>query len=305
MKGRIVKGAFRWQWSPGVLADVQCLRRKVVLGLLVAVVALSLHAQEPGFHLEGMASRSLPVTVRKMTNVIFPVDVATGVRVSREVLVQKVRGVENVIELKALKRDFAPTNLAVYGKDGRLYSFVLHYVEDTSVLDYRVVPDGVGGEPKVRLSGWPVEPERLRADARMLADRRGYLHRRADGDGLRLRLKGTYLRDSLFWLSIELRDRTAMGCTPGELRMYTEDRKRVKRTATQEVDISPVYAERIAAVPGLSRQATAIGSHPFVVGRGKRLVIAFSDEAGDRQVVLRVKRKVLLRGRRGRSLLLE
>jgi len=66
--------------------------------------------------------------------------------------VQKVRGVENVIELKALKRDFPPTNLAVYGKDGRLYSFVLHYVEDTSALDYRVVPD-VAAEPSVRLTG--------------------------------------------------------------------------------------------------------------------------------------------------------
>src|ERR1700753_4002658 len=102
----------------------------------------STQAQEPGFHLEGTESRMVPVTGHKMTNLVFPVDIAAGVRVSRDVLVQKVKGVENVIELKALKRDFTTTNLSVYGKDGRLYSFVLRYVEDTSVLDYRIIRDG-------------------------------------------------------------------------------------------------------------------------------------------------------------------
>jgi hypothetical protein len=37
---------------------------------------------------------------------------------------------------------------------------------------------------------------------------------------------------------------------------------------------------------------------PFVVGRGKRLVIAVGDESGGRQVVMKVKGKVLLKARR-------
>ena len=265
--------------------------------LLVGLVGI-LQAQEPGFHLEGMVSRSLPVTGRKMTNIIFPVEIAAGVRVSRDVLVQKVRGVENVIELKALKRDFAPTNLAVYGKDGRLYSFVLHYVEDTAVLDYRVVRDGEATGSIVQVTGWPVDLERLRMDSRMVAGRRGFLRRRSVGDGLRLQLKGVYLRDSLLWFSLELRDRTAMGCVPGDLRIYTEDRKKVKRTATQELEVSPVYSNGLTVLPGLGREATAVAVHPFVVCRGKRLVIAFSDAEGGRQVVIRVKGKVLITARK-------
>src|SRR3984957_12499040 len=167
----------------------------VVLGLMGICFGSHTNAQEPGFHLEGMESRSLPVTGRKMTNVIFPVEIAAGGRASRDELVQKVKGVENVIELKALKRDFAPTNLAVYGKDGRLYSFVLHYVEDTSVLDYRVVRDGDSCVARVRLTGWPVNPERMRSDGRKLAERGSVLHRKASADGLFLRLKGVYMLD--------------------------------------------------------------------------------------------------------------
>jgi hypothetical protein len=270
----------------------------IVLGLVGICFGLQTCAQEPGFHLEGLESRSLPVTGRKMTNVIFPVEIAAGVRVSRDVLVEKVKGVENVIELKALKRDFVPTNLAVYGKDGRLYSFVLHYVEDTSVLDYRVVRDGDSGVMRVRLTGWPVDPEQLRLDGRKLAGRGSVLHRTVFADGLRLQLKGVYMLDSLLWLAIELEDRSAIEFTPGALRIYTEDKKKVKRTATQELDADPVWSEPLGKIGGFDRQATAVAFRPFVVGRGKRLVIEVGDETGGRQVVLKVKGKVLLKARR-------
>lgn len=269
------------------------------MGLLLMVIGLSLSAQEPGFHLDGMASHSLPVTGRKMTNVIFPTEIAAGVRVSRDVLVQKVRGIENVIELKALKRDFAPTTLSVYGKDGRLYSFVLRYVEDTAILDYRVVSDGEEGEAQVHLAGWPTSPERLRADGRTLASRRSFLHRRTIADGLRLALKGVYLGDSLLWLSLELQDRTAIGFPAGSLRLYSEDLKKIKRTATQELDMAPVFWDGFGGLRGRGRRVAAVALRPFVAGRGKRLVIEVSDPVGGRQVVLRVKGRLLLRARRG------
>jgi hypothetical protein len=272
-------------------------QRMLCLISFVLVVVGSLRAQEPGFHLEGMVSRSLPVTGRKMTNVIFPVNISAGVRVSRDVLVQKVKGVENVIELKALKKDFAPTNLSVYGDDGRLYSFVLHYVEDTTVLDYRVVSDLTGVLPAVRLAGSPVPPERLRSDGRRLASRNGFLHSRAANDGLQLTLRGVYLCDSLLWLSLDLRDRTSMGFGVGGLRISTEDKRRVKRTATQELEIRPVYADGIGPLPGSGRRAIAVALHPFVVGRGKRLVLAVYDRDADRRVLLRVKAKRLMRAR--------
>jgi hypothetical protein len=104
--------------------------------------------------------------------------------------------------------------------------------------------------------------------------------------------------DSLLWLAIDLKDGTAIGFTPGSLRIYTEDKKKIKRTATQDVDVDPVYAEPIGKTGGFERQATAMAFRPFVVDDGKRLVIEVSDETGGRQVVLKVKGKVLLKAKR-------
>lgn len=133
----------------------------------------------------------------------------------------------------------------------------------------------------------------------MLASRRGFGHRRASRDGMRLRLTGIYLRDSLLWLTTEVENRMAMGCLLGGIRVYAEDRKRVRRTASQELDVPLLYKEGFGDLPGFGRRVMAVAMRPFLAGRGKRLVIALSDGDGDRQVVLKVRRKVLLHVRRG------
>jgi hypothetical protein len=265
--------------------------------LLIPGVGYSGYSQEPGFRLEGEASRYLPVTGRKMTNVIFPVEIAAGVRVSRDVFVQKVHGVENVIGLKALKRDFAPTSLAVYGKDGRLYSFVVHYVEDTSVLDYRVVTDG---KPfaAVRLTEWPVSPEQLRVSGRILAKRKRFLHLRAADDRLSLRLKGTYLKDSLLWLSLEVRERSEMPFQFGLIELWSEDRKPVRRMASQRLVLSPVFVDGVGPIPARGLHSVMVALPQKLIARGKRLVVKVSDEDGDRELRLYVSRKMLLRARK-------
>src|ERR1700744_3264691 len=123
------------------------------LGGVLFEVLLGHAGYSQAFDLVGMPSRAVPVSGTKMTNLVFPVALETGVKVSRDVLVQRPRGVDNVIELKAVRRNFAPTNLSVFGKDGRLYSFELRYVEDTAVLSFRIVP---GAGPVLKLTGLPV-----------------------------------------------------------------------------------------------------------------------------------------------------
>jgi hypothetical protein len=109
----------------------------------------------------------------QMTNLVFPVAIRTGIKVSRDVLVQKVKGVENVIELKAARPHFAPTNLSVFGLDGRLYSFDLEYSDNPPVLNFAVVPAptpakrslSILRKPPLLLTDLPVDQETLARDA--------------------------------------------------------------------------------------------------------------------------------------------
>jgi len=255
-------------------------------------------AQEAGFQLEGQGSITIPVTLNKMTNIVFPSAVRAGVKVSVDVLAQKVRGVENVIELKAMRRGLVPTNLSVYGADGRLYSFVLRYVEDTAVLNYRVILGGAGAA--VRLSGVPVGESRLAADTALLVRQSAFLHGGVRSAGLRLRLRGIWLRDSLQWFCFSVRNRSAVAFGPVRVRVYLSDEARIKRRAVQEVEVPAVYGG-LGGVPGRQRVRFAVGFEPFIVPMGKRLVVELLGQDG-RQLVLRVKGWEVLRMREARTI---
>jgi hypothetical protein len=270
--------------------------------------SLGVNAQTdlPGYHLEGSVSLSVPVSGMKMTNLIFPVAIASAVKVSRDIMMQRPKGVRNVIELKAVRRNFPATNITVYGTDGVEYSFAVHFVEDTSVLNFRVIVDApsrsVGGLPgkrdhPVMLSGMPVAWTRLDSDAVQLAGRKPFLKGSVSAGGVSMRLNGIYLRDSLLWLALTLRNRVAIGFTLSFMRIYLEDRKEIRRTASQQAPIRPIFPAQLANLPGRGTEGLAMGMTPFVPAKGKLLVVELSDAGGGRILVLKVKAKTVLKAR--------
>lgn len=304
----------------------QQIMKRWIMAIWVFSWAIAAAAQGPGFALEGIGSARVAVTWDKMTNIIFPQPVLTGVKVSRDVLAQKVKGVENVIELKAMQKGFPETNFSVYGRDGRLYSFVLRYCEDTTILNYRVV-GGTGGATVV-LSGLPANEVRLREDADSLAGDRFFLRRVCRRDRVRLRLGGVYLRDSLLWLCFSLTNSSRVAFGPVRWEFYIEDRKQIRRRAVQEVAVAPVVGASAASavsvrrgtsvgsgasvgpgtsvgsaswacVAGRRMERLAVGFAPFSVPAGKRLVIRVTGQDG-RELKLRLKGRVILRAHDGR-----
>ena len=267
------------------------------LGFIVGVCWLGVvMAQEPGFRLEGIGSAVVPVTMNKMTNLIFPEAIQSGVKVSRDIAAQKVRGVENVLELKAAKVGFMPTNLSVYGRDGRLYSFELRYVEDTGILNYRVTVVGEVNRSEVLLTGLPADEVKLRKDGEELGARRPFLRVAGKSEGLRLGLNGIYLRDSLQWLVFSLRNGSVGPFRVARWRFFLQDRKAVKRRAVQKVGVEPVYMSGLVSVSGKGRAGMAAGFEPFVVPKGKWLVVEVVGKDG-RVVRIKVRGRTFRRER--------
>jgi hypothetical protein len=94
-----------------------------------------------------------------------------------------------------------------------------------------------------------------------------------------------------------LEDKVLVGFTPSYMRVFIEDRKKVKRMASQDVAVVPVYAAHLGPVAGNTSVSLAEGFAPFALAKGKRLVVEMADGPGGRVLVLRVKGKKLLRAR--------
>ena len=254
--------------------------------LFCFIVASAITAYSQSFRLEAIPSVTIPVTVDKMTNLVFPEAIQSGVKVSAEIIAQKVRGVDNVMEIKALHRHFTTTNLTAYGKDGHLYSFVLKYVDDTTVLNFRVCPDS--GAP-IKISGLPAPLPTLREDASELQSQSPRIHYSTRNEHLSLRLTGVYSKDSLEWLTFRLTNHSPLDFHSETPRFFLQDKHKVRRRAIQELDIQPVYNDQPQTVSRTKYSRFSFAFNPFHLAKGKLLVCEIRGKDG-RSLLLKLTR---------------
>jgi conjugative transposon TraN protein len=275
----------------------------IIAGLLV--IGTFVRAQVvPSFTLTALTAQKVPVTEHKMTNLVFPVAIRTGIKVSRDVLVQKVKGVDNVIELKAARAHFEPTNVSVFGMDGRLYSFELEYADNPTVLNFAVVPApfenmpiGRQGKPLLLLTGLPVDQSMLAEDARTLAKEKEFLHATTRHEKMQLRVEGIYLKDSLLWFTLRIRNTAQVPYYPEYIRLFIQDRTKAKRTAIQQAAVEPVYSVVPDQIAGRSCQRFALGFPLFTVPSDKNLWLEVAERSGGRLLKLRISHKMVLKAR--------
>src|SRR5687768_14524787 len=101
---------------------------KTILAWLSVTILFLSHAY--GQHIENI---DLAISFNKTTSLVFPYSIRSVDRGSRDVLAQKAKGVENVLQVKAGRKGFAETNLTVITADGTLHQFTVTYSDSSSV----------------------------------------------------------------------------------------------------------------------------------------------------------------------------
>jgi len=125
---------------------------------------------------------------------------------------------------------------------------------------------------------------------------RPYLHVSTKEGKSKLTLKGIYLRDSLLWLYMTLKDEGALGFVPGYVRCSIRQAHHWKRMAVQEVPLEPVFK-------GLSSEAVGgegvilVGLKPFALARDKRLVVQVGERTGGTCLELKIAPHLILNTR--------
>jgi conjugative transposon TraN protein len=242
------------------------------------------------------------VSTGRITNLIFPGPVRTGIKVSNDILVQKVNGVENVVELKAMRKGFPPTSVSVFSAAGRVYSFMVEYSDTAKDFDFFVGDDPAGRSDASTKhigtvpSGMQVDAQTLQMDVDTLSGIQ-FMHHSVRYAKVRLRLRGIYLKDGLLWLMFDLQNRSQVPYRIDFLRVYSAGSAKVKRTAAHEAEISPKYLPALPVVSGKAETPFCAAFAPFTLVKGERLCVEVGEANGGRTMKLRVKSKILLKAR--------
>jgi hypothetical protein len=215
----------------------------------------------------------LQVTINKTTNILFPCSVKSVDRGTRDVLVQKAKGDDQVLQLKAGIQNFAATNVSVITADGKLYSFAVHYAPEPSILNLSFRNDS------------------------LFRNQQQFLHRSVRDEEMKFSLESIYILDHVFWFGFSLSNHSLIDYQPEHVKFFLQDRHRAKRTAIQEMEIEPLNRISFDQVAGGRKKSFFIGFSQFTIPADKRLVCQISEQDGQRLLSLRVRHRTLLKAR--------
>jgi len=242
-------------------------------------------------------SFNLSVCYQKTTNIIFPYRIEKADIGSGDVIGHKDVVLPNVLFLKANKKDFKSTNLSVYTSDGKLYSFLVQYKENPDTLNL-LFPKNERLAPTVSDS---VNDAILDSDASVILNQEAFLHRRTNEQGIKLILRGIYIKDHLMWLRIEMKNQSEIDYQTQYFRFFIKDKHSGKRTAVQETDVLSVWRSPDQTIYGQSGHSLVFAFPEFTIDRHKKLVLQISEKNGGRLLILPINNKTLLKAHKWKN----
>ncbi len=225
---------------------------------------------------------SLPITTDKTTSLIFPFPIRHVDRGNKDVLVQQVKEADNILLVKAASATFPETNLTVVTGNGSVYSFVVTYTVQLAVPVYHLPP---------------MKSATISTYANGILDNhrtmRGIRDRKFD---MSAEVYGMYIKDDVLYFQLRLCNHSSIDYDIDLLKFYVRDKKKSKRTAVQENELSPLH------ISGNARQVKAcdfsmivVALDKFTITDAKYLAVQLLEKNGGRHLLLKVKNRHIIR----------
>jgi conjugative transposon TraN protein len=258
--------------------------------IVILLVSLNSFSQEQLFSF--IPSAHLTVTDNKTTNLIFPFSVKNIDRGSKDILVQQPGGTENIVQVKAAKLNFEQTNLSVITIDGKLYSFIVDYSEQPRQLNIVINNnDSLTGSSiaPVSLSVGYNEAVMKSVAEKVLEEKASRI--KADKrDKVKLEVNGIYIKDDILYFRLQIKNKSNISFDIDNVRFSIKDRQESKRTATQEIQLTPVYIYKAFNKVQADSVASCIIAFPkFTLPDSKYLLIDVLEKDGSRNLRIVLK----------------
>ncbi|MEJ7737001.1 MAG: conjugative transposon protein TraN [Chitinophagaceae bacterium] len=236
------------------------------------------------------------ITFNKTTSLIFPYAIKSVDRGSQDVLAQKAIGVENILFVKAGRENFNQTNLSVITTDGKLYSFLLDYISNPATLNIFFTKDTISnGTVPLLLHG--NNEAQLQSLTKRIAKVKTNLPGIKDGKYRMLfRLNGIYVKNDVIYYKLELQNRSNINYDIEMLRFFIRDEKKYKRTASQEIEMHPLYVYGdTSLITSQSKNILVFALPKFTVSERKFLYIQLMEKNGGRHLHLNVQNRSIVK----------
>lgn len=268
----------------------------MVIGIFSLITIFKAQAQtSTTWQTKAIEPYHVSVAFSKTTNIIFPYSIVSVDIGSRDVLAQKAKGVENILQIKAAKDSFPQTNITIITTDGKLTSFLVDYAEQPSILNLSLA--GLPTKQAIAIPSESINQEQMEYYASIATESKEKARGIKDKTfGIQFKLNGIFIHDDVMLLRFNIANETNINYDIDQLRLYIRDQKKSKRTATQEIEISPVLVQsNIGKVAGKSDSTIVFIVPKFTIPDKKYLAVQLMEKNGGRHLELHVKNKKIVK----------
>jgi len=237
--------------------------------------------------------KDLQIGYSKTTSIVFPYPIKSIDKGSADVLVQKAKGVENILLVKAARQYFFQTNLTVVTSDAKLYVFVLNY--DDNCPDLNIKAENAAAASKDVLFTLENENQKKIEQSASLA-----LSKKIKTSGLKkakfqmkLQVSGIFIHEDVLYLRVVFENKSKISYDIDQLRFFIRDQRKSKRTASQEIEIQPLYSTSSSLViPDKSEVVKVFALEKFTIPENKLLTLQLLEKNGGRHLEANVKKNL-------------
>lgn len=232
---------------------------------------------------------SLQIGCSKTTSIVFPYSIKSVDKGSADVLVQKAKGVENILLVKAAKQYFFQTNLTVVTTDARLYVFVLNYDEDCPDLNIKAENAAVASKD-VLFSMENENQKKIKQLASFaLSKKKKTSGLKKSKFQIRLEVNGIFIHQDVLYLKVVFENKSKINYDIDQLRFFIRDQRKSKRTASQEIEILPLYTTSSSdVIPYKSEVIKVYALEKFTIPENKYLTLQLIEKNGGRHLEVNI-----------------
>jgi conjugative transposon TraN protein len=242
-------------------------------------------------------NQNLAISFSKTTSLIFPFSITSVDRGSQDVLAQKARGVENVLQVKAGRKQFPETNLTVITADGILHQFTVTYSDTPSSQAITIAK--TNEKSSVIPAAEAVNERDIEFDSRtaMKLAVSGRIDNRNKYE-MSFCLQDIFIHGNTLYYRLHIRNKSAIAYDIKSLKLLIRDSKKVKRTSSQEIEVVPLYiGNESQSIQGYASTTMIYAVKKFTIPDGKTLHINLFEENGGRHLNLKVDNKDILKAK--------
>jgi len=276
--------------------------KKIITGILIYALLPCLTMAQVIKNIDSsaiIAPYHIQITNLKTTIILFPTAIKSVDRGSKYVLAEKVKDADNVLKLKAERLGLPESNLSVITADGKLFSFI---VDDTPNLPYQAI-DLRKQEQKekaaINFSNAGLNEVQVKDISAHITVLPPFLRQKDKEDDMKLELEGIYMAKDLMFYQFKINNESHIDYTIDFTRFYVRDKKKVKRMAIQEKEITPLaqYPDSSVTIYGKNRRTVVLAFKKFTIADNKNLAIELYEKNGDRHMALNVDGKEILKAK--------